>query len=101
MSFLRNSAQTGAIYQVFTGELARMARKTYMTGSFYNVSGDNDTGSFGFTASAVGPSRDPRRLPHGRLIDLARSARPARSRTGLARRPRSERGLFSFDAAGG
>ena len=52
VSFLRNSSQTGATYQVFTGELSWTGTKTYMTGSFSNFSGGVHTGSFGFTAYA-------------------------------------------------
>jgi hypothetical protein len=51
VSFLRNSSNTGATYQVFTGGLSWTGSKTYMTGSFSNFAGGNDTGSFGFTAS--------------------------------------------------
>jgi hypothetical protein len=50
VSFLRNSAQTGATYQVFTGQLSWVGRKTYVTGSFSNFAGGVDTGSYGFTA---------------------------------------------------
>ena len=52
VSFLRNSASTGATYQVFTGELSWTSTNTYMTGSFSNFAGGNDTGSYGFTAYA-------------------------------------------------
>jgi hypothetical protein len=55
VSFLRNSSSTGATYQVFTGELSYTGTTTYMTGSFSNFAGGNDTGSFGFTASAPPP----------------------------------------------
>ena len=54
VSFLRNSSQTGATYQVFTGNLSWTGANTYMTGSFSNFAGGNDTGSFGFTASVPG-----------------------------------------------
>jgi hypothetical protein len=52
ISFLRNSAQTGATYQVFSGALSWTGAKTYMTGTFTNYSGSGDTGAYGFTAYA-------------------------------------------------
>jgi hypothetical protein len=55
VSFLRNSSNTGATYQVFTGALSWTGSNTYMTGSFSNFSGGNDTGSFGFTAYVPAP----------------------------------------------
>lgn len=55
VSFLRDSSNTGATYQVFTGQLSWTGTKSYMTGSFSNFSGGNDTGSYGFTASAPAP----------------------------------------------
>ena len=54
VSFLRNSGQSGATYQVFTGNLSWTGANTYMTGSFSNFAGGDNTGSFGFTASASG-----------------------------------------------
>ena len=54
VSFLRNSSNTGATYQVFTGELSWTGTTTYMTGTFSNFAGGNDTGSYGFTASSPG-----------------------------------------------
>jgi hypothetical protein len=54
VSFLRNSSSSGATYQVFTGQLSWTGTLTYMTGSFSNFAGGNDTGSYGFTASAPG-----------------------------------------------
>jgi hypothetical protein len=54
VSFLRNSSNTGATYQVFTGALSWTGSKTHMTGSFSNFAGGNDTGSYGFAAFASG-----------------------------------------------
>jgi hypothetical protein len=53
VSFLRNSANTGATYQVFSGMLSWTGTTTYMTGAFSNFAGGADTGAFGFTASAT------------------------------------------------
>jgi hypothetical protein len=50
VSFLRNSAQTGATYQVFTGQLSWTGAKTYMNGTFTNYAGSGNTGAYGFTA---------------------------------------------------
>jgi hypothetical protein len=52
VSFLRNSSNTGATYQVFTGNLSWTGGSSYMTGSFSNFAGGNDTGAYGFTAYA-------------------------------------------------
>jgi hypothetical protein len=51
ISFLRNSAQTGATYQVFTGQLSWTGAKTYVTGNFSNYGGSGNSGYYGFTAS--------------------------------------------------
>jgi len=50
VSFLRNSGSSGATFQVFTGNLSSAAKKTYLTGSFSNFAGGDDTGSYGFMA---------------------------------------------------
>jgi len=55
VSFLRNSSNTGATYQVFTGQLSWSESNTYMTGTFSNFAGGPDTGSYGFAAS-ISPS---------------------------------------------
>ncbi len=54
VSFLRNSAQTGATYQVFSGQVSWKGTggaPTRMAGSFTNYAGSGDTGAYGFTAS--------------------------------------------------
>jgi hypothetical protein len=54
VSFLRNSANTGATYQVFTGQLSWVGSATYMTGNFSNYAGGNNTGAFSFSAQYPG-----------------------------------------------
>jgi hypothetical protein len=57
VSFLRNSASSGATYQVFTGQLSWTGSgdvKTQMTGYFSNYSSGDNTGAFSFTASLPG-----------------------------------------------
>ena len=51
ISFLRNSAQTGATYQVYTGQLSWTGKETYMNGWFSNYAGSGNTGGYSFTAS--------------------------------------------------
>jgi len=54
VSFLRNSSNTGATYQVFTGQLSWGGSETYMTGTFTNYAGGNNTGAFSFSAQYPG-----------------------------------------------
>jgi hypothetical protein len=54
VSFLRNSASTGATFQVFSGQVSWAGSPSYMTGSFSNFAGGNNTGSYGFTAYTSG-----------------------------------------------
>jgi hypothetical protein len=54
VSFLRNSASTGATYQVFTGEVSWVGSPTLMTGNFSNYAGGNNNGAFSFSASNPG-----------------------------------------------
>ena len=50
VSFPHNSSNTGATYQVFTGELSWADSEPYMTGNFTNYAGGNNTGVFSFSA---------------------------------------------------
>ncbi len=56
ISFLRNSSNTGATYQVFTGRLSWVGSSTQMTGNFSNYSGGDNNGAFSFAASIPGSS---------------------------------------------
>jgi hypothetical protein len=49
VSFLRNSSNSGATYQVYNGQLSFAGTETYLTGSFTNYGGNN-TGAFSFSA---------------------------------------------------
>jgi hypothetical protein len=54
VSFLRNSGNTNATFQVFTGSLSSAGAQNQMTGSFTNYSGGNNVGAFSFSAVAPG-----------------------------------------------
>jgi hypothetical protein len=54
VSFLRNSSNTGATYQVFTGQVSWASSQTQMTGNFSNYAGGNNTGAFSFSAQYPG-----------------------------------------------
>ncbi len=59
VSFERNSANTGATFQVYTGQLswAKSGKPyTQMTGNFSNYGGGDDTGAFAFTADLPPPT---------------------------------------------
>jgi hypothetical protein len=54
VSFLRNSANTGATYQVFTGQVSwagSSSVNTQLTGNFTNYAGGNNNGAFSFAAT--------------------------------------------------
>jgi len=54
VSFERNSGNTGATFQVFTGQVSWAGNNgvpTQMGGNFSNYSGGNNTGAFSFAAS--------------------------------------------------
>jgi hypothetical protein len=58
VSFLRDSSNTGATYQVFSGQVSWAGSgnpDTQMTGNFSNYAGGDNTGAFAFTA-ALPPS---------------------------------------------
>ena len=58
VSFLRNSSNTGATYQVFTGQTSWAGSgdvQTQMTGNFSNYAGGDDTGAFSFMAALPQP----------------------------------------------
>jgi hypothetical protein len=54
VSFLRNSANTGATFQVFTGQVSWVGSQTQMTGNFSNYAGGNNNGAFSFSAQYPG-----------------------------------------------
>jgi hypothetical protein len=54
VSFLRNSANTGATYQIFTGQVSLAGSQNQMTGTFANFAGGDNTGAFSFSASIPG-----------------------------------------------
>jgi hypothetical protein len=57
-SFERNSASTGATFQVFTGQASWAGNSsipTRITGNFSNYAGGDNTGAFAFTAEFAGP----------------------------------------------
>jgi len=54
VSFLRNSANTGATFQVFTGQVSWAGTTNQMTGNFTNYAGGDNTGAFSFSASIPG-----------------------------------------------
>jgi hypothetical protein len=57
VSFERNSGNTGATFQVFTGQVSWTGSGgvlTQMTGNFSNYAGGDNTGAFAFTAELPG-----------------------------------------------
>ena len=58
VSFLRNSSDSGATYQVFTGQTSWAGSgdvPTQMAGDFTNYAGGDNTGAFSFTATLPQP----------------------------------------------
>jgi hypothetical protein len=54
VSFLRNSAASGATFQVFTGAVSWAGSQNQMTGNFSNYSSGSDVGAFSFSATIPG-----------------------------------------------
>jgi hypothetical protein len=57
VSFLRNSSNTGATFQVFTGQVSWTGNSnvlTQMSGNFSNYGGGDNTGAFSFLANLTG-----------------------------------------------